>query len=222
MDYTETRKLSLKLFIGFLGLTALVAIVCVLGGEFGELQVKILLTSTTISAASICAMSCAAFIEKRKLATLGLGGIGFAVVAAALVILGVWAEIEAEGFWKLTGSVSVVAVGLAHAFLLVLPELDPGHRWVQWATVITIGVLALQIIVAIFGEIESEGYYQILAAVAILVALGTLVVPILMKLRKGDGAAAAVETLVLTRIGERIYRDHDGREYRVTEIESET
>lgn len=221
MDYTETRKLSLKLFIGFLGLTALVAIVCVLSGDFGSLQIKILLTSTTISAASICAMSCAAFIEKRKLATLGLGGIGFAVVSAALVILGVWAEIEAEGFWKLTGSVSVVAVGLAHAFLLVLPELDAGHRWAQFGTVITIGVLALQIIVAIFGEIESEGYYQILAAVAILVALGTLVVPILMKLRKATGSGAAVETLVLTRIDEQVYRDRVGREYRVTEIDSE-
>ena len=217
MNHDEARKLSLKLFIAFLGITALVAIVCVLAGEFGELQVKILLTSTTISAASICSMACAAFIGKRKLPVLGLAGIGFAVVCATLVILGVWAEIEAEGFWKLTGSIAVVAIALPHAFLLLLPELDAAHRWIQPASAVSIGVLALQIIAAIFGEIESEGYYQILAAVAIIVGLETLVVPILMKLHKGH--APTRETLVLERTEGEVYRDRAGREYRVTPLD---
>lgn len=216
MDYREARKLALKLFIVFLGLTAIVAIVCVLGGEFGSLQIKILLTSTTISAASICAMSCAAFIEKKKLPGLGLTGIALSVVSAALVILGVWAEIETEGYWKFTGSIIVVAVAFAHAFLLILPELDQGHRWVQGATTISIGVLALQIIAAIFGEIDSEGYYQILAAVAILVGLGTLVVPILMKLGKGERR----ELLVLERMEGGLYRDRAGGSYRVTRVDA--
>ena len=67
MDYSEIRKLALKIFIGFLGLTAVIAIISVLAGQFGELQWKILGTTFTISAASICSMSCAAFIEKKKI-----------------------------------------------------------------------------------------------------------------------------------------------------------
>ena len=66
MDYAEFRRASLRTFLGFLALTAAVAVVSVLSGDFGETQVKVLLTTLTISAASMCAMACAAFIEKRK------------------------------------------------------------------------------------------------------------------------------------------------------------
>ena len=43
------------------------------------------------------------------------------------------------------------------------------------------------IVVAEWGEIRRNEYYRILAVVAIVVGLGTLAVPILLKLRKADG-----------------------------------
>ena len=58
MNFTEIKKVLLKLFVGFLILTAIIAIISVLSGEFGELQGKILATTLTISMASICSMSC--------------------------------------------------------------------------------------------------------------------------------------------------------------------
>lgn len=61
MNYTEIRRLLLKIFIGFLSLTALVAILSVLSHKFGETQLKVLLTTLSITAGSICAMSCAAY-----------------------------------------------------------------------------------------------------------------------------------------------------------------
>ncbi len=219
MNHRKARDLSLKLFIAFLGITALVAIVCVLGGEFGELEVKILLTSLTISAASICAMSCAAFMGKRKLVELGFVGIGLAMVSAALVILGMWSEISAAGFWKTTITCIVLAVGLAHVLLLLMPELDASQRWVQPVVALAIAVLALQIIVAVVAEIDEESYYQFLAAVAILVGLGTLVIPILMRLRKGT--AAREDSLVLSRVAGDVWRDRSGREFRVTRIDAD-
>jgi len=100
MNYSEIRKLSLKVFIGFLGLTALIAIISVLSGDFGKLQWKILATCFTISAASICSMSCAVFIEKKGLAGLGLAGIFLCISSASLVIVGIWPEIESEEYWN--------------------------------------------------------------------------------------------------------------------------
>ena len=88
MDYTKLKILSLKVFIGFLGLTAIIAVIAVLRGEFGKLEEKILATSLTISGASICSMSCAAFIDKKKHTLLGLFGIGLSVAAAVLLIAG--------------------------------------------------------------------------------------------------------------------------------------
>jgi hypothetical protein len=66
MNYTELRKRLLKAFIGFLTLTALVAIGSVLSREFGETQLKVLATTFSITAGSICAMACVAFIERRE------------------------------------------------------------------------------------------------------------------------------------------------------------
>ena len=219
MNYTEIRKLSLKVFIGFLVLTALIAIISVLSGEFGELQVKILATTFTISAASICSMSCAAFIEKRKLIGLGLSGILLSVAAAVLVIAGIWPEIDSEEYWKTAITLIVLAIAFAHVFLLVLPELDHAQKWVQAVSSCSIGVLAIQIIVAVWGEINNEDYYRLLAVVAILVGLETLVVPILMKLRKGSSGIR--RALMLEHIEGEMYRDSAGKVYNVKEMNTE-
>lgn len=213
MDFKKIRAFLLRAFIGFLGLTALVAIVCLLSGEFGDVQMKILATTFTISAASICSMSCAAFIEKRKSIKLGLSGIALSVAAAALAIIGMWPEIQSDAFWKTAATLGVLAIAFAHAFLLVLPDLDRSHKWLQPVSSASIGVLALQIIIAVWCEIDEEGYYRLLGVVAIIVTLETLVVPILMRLKKK--AAQIAERLVLERLDGDLYRDAAGNRYRV-------
>jgi hypothetical protein len=219
MNYRELKRLSLVAFIGFLILTALIAIVSVLTGKFGELQWKILLTTFTISAASICSMCCAAFMEKRKQVPLGLAGIVLSIITAVLVIAGMWPELDIEEYWKTTVTCGVLALGFAHSFLLTLPDLDPRHKWVQVISPIFIGVLAAQIIIAIWGEIDNDWYYRFLALVAIVTGLETLVIPILTKLRKPGGAQKG--KLILSPIEGDLYRDPGGKTYRVTEIKTE-
>ncbi len=219
MNSTAARKIFLKVFIAFLSLTALVAILSVLSGDFGEIQIKILATTFSISAASICSMSSAAFMERRKRRSLGLSGIYCAAFAALLVICGVWGEIKQDEFWKVVGTVIVFAIALAHAFLLVLPELDERHRWTQKASSISIGVLSLQIVAAIWGEIDDGSYYKLLAVVSIFVVLLTLVIPILMKMRKGTRPQS--ETLILSRNEEGIFIDSEGVMYEVKTINSD-
>src|SRR5262245_23504404 len=123
MNYAKIRGLLLKVFIGFLSLTALVAIVSVLGGKFGETQIKVLVTTCSISAASICAMSCAAFVERKKAKAIGGTGILAAGVAALMVIVGAWSEISDEDYWRTTGTFIVISICFAHGCLLGLPNL---------------------------------------------------------------------------------------------------
>jgi hypothetical protein len=219
MDYTNLRKLSLKVFLGFLGLTAIIAIISVLSGEFGELQMKVLATSLTISAASICSMSCAAFIEKKSPKELGMSGIVLSVVAAGLLIAGIWLQPHSDEYWKTSVTFIIAAVVFAHAFLLILPTLDATHRWVQRVSTLSIGILALQIAVAVWGEINNEAYYRALAVVAIIVGLETLAIPMLMKLRKGD--VPKKQTLILEQVAGDMYKDTTGRQYQLKEIISE-
>jgi len=219
MDYTGIKKSSLWGFIGFLGLTALIAILSVLSGSFGAFQFKVLATTFSISAASICSMACAAFMEKRKLIGLGLVGIGLAAASAIFVIVGVWTEIDSEAFWKTAVTLITVTVAFAHAFLLALPDLDKVYRWLPWLSAVTIGILTLQIVGAVWGEIENEVYYRLLAVIGILLALETLLIPIMMKLSKGNHNTK--KQLRLENVEGETYRDSSGKLYQVTEITSE-
>ena len=189
-------------------------------GNFGELQIKILLTSFTVSAASIWSMSCAAFIEKQNQQELGFSGILLSVVAAVLLILLIWLEIENEWYFTTTFTMAVCAVAFAHAFLLVLPDLENKHSWIQKTATISIAVLGGQIIVALWAEIDHESYIRALAVGAIIVVLGTLLVPLFMKLKVNKKSAGS--TLILESIGPEPgrYRDATGLEYRVEKFES--
>ncbi len=226
MDYTAIRKTLLKMFLVFLGLTALIGIVSVMYGTFGEFQAKILATCATISVASSCAMSCAAFMEKKKRhKDLGIYGIISSVVAAIFLIIGIWLEIKGHGFWKSTFILMTIALAFAYAFVIVLRDLGDRYKWVQQASAVSIGVLAFQIILALWLEIEVEGYYRLVAVVSIIVGLETLSIPILVRLRKGDGEISVNQRdrskLVLKQVVDSFYRDSEGNGYKVVEMEGE-
>ena len=214
MDYGEARKRALKLFIGFLTLTGLIAIGCVVIGDLGELELKILATSFTIAAASVASMGCTAFIERQHRPALGLTGIALAISAAVLVILGLWLDLDNELFTDLKLTLIVSAVAVSYALLLLSPTLDERHAWIQRVSTAAITVLALLIVVDIWGDIEDSAYYQLLAAVAIVVGILTVVVPITLKLRSGDSGPS--RRLLLEHITGDQYRDAAGNTYRVT------
>ena len=164
-------------------------------------------------------MSCAAFIERRRKTRLGLCGIVFSICAALLLIIGLWPDIDSEVFWKTTGSCGVLALAFAHAFLLLLPELDAGQKWVQRASWISIAVLAILIIVAIWSEYDSDIYGRVMAVAGIVVGLETLSIPVLLMLKKPAGRKG--ERLVLERVEDDLFEDRDGKRYRLQEIDSE-
>ena len=73
-----------------------------------------------------------------------------------MLITGLWAEFETDGYWKTTGTAGILAVAFAHALLLALPDLDPRQLWVQWLAAGSIVVLAAQILIAASTAIRAE------------------------------------------------------------------
>jgi len=213
MDYSDIRKLFLKGFLGFLVLTALLAIYSILTDSFGEMQAKILGTSAIISAASILAMSCAAFLERRDYPALGMTGIAMAVATAAMGIFALWAEYENQNYIKVMLTLFVGSAAFAHAFLLLLPRLDENQKWVQQASSTLITILAVMIVALIWGDYKNEWFFRVLSVFSILVGLVTLTVPLMIKLRKGEDEKSV--TLHLTQVEGSTYEDADGTRYSV-------
>ena len=61
----SVRKACLYSFIAFLAFSALLAIFCVLLGKFGDFEGKVLITTSVIAAASICAFLCCSAHSSR-------------------------------------------------------------------------------------------------------------------------------------------------------------
>ncbi len=184
----KLKRLSLWAFIGFLVVTAIVAIVAVVSGDFGDFEAKVLITSLIISGASVCVMAYAIFAERTGQMRVGQVGVALTVVAAGLLLVGMWSERGEDEFWKVTLTFLILAVGLAYALLLLLPELKGRQRWVRTTSSVSIGALAGMSIIGIWAEFSEDWYIRLLAVVAILVALQTLVIPVLVWLRRmGEG-----------------------------------
>lgn len=216
MSPADFKRILLKVFIGFLSLTAAIAISFVLSGEFGEFQMKVLTTTFTISAVSICSMSSAALIEIRRQQLLGMVGIGTACVAGGFVIFGLWSRITDHDYWRTTATFITLGTAFAHLFLLLLPDLARPYQWVYWAAPVLIGTLALQILAALWEVADSDFFMRFISVNAILVALLTLVVPVLMRISKTT--MSETELLVLKKQQGTIYTDGSGVRYRVVRV----
>jgi hypothetical protein len=215
-------KAFLYSFILFLSISALFAIVSVVSGEIGEFELKVLATTSVIAAASICALCCSAYSGRTGRIVPGLGGIALAGLAAALLIAGIWAEAHSDEYWKMTAIVGVLAIATAHALTLLAVRLPAGHAWLRMATTINIFALAGLITLMIARETTAEGLVKIVAVLSILVALETLVIPILARVGR-TARREARETLLLTKQDDQgIYRDAQGHLYQVKRLENTT
>ena len=219
MDGKALRRTLLWSFIGFLGLSALLAISAVLGSDFGALHARVLATSGTISAASVCALACAAFRERERGRMLGTVGIALAGIAAAALLLMIWAE-GGRDQERFTIVLVVWAAATAHAELLWLPRLRPNHRWAQVALVGAIGLLTLLLTLIIAADADGEAMVRLTIVVAIVVALLTLVVPLLWKIgaMASDEGADTAARLVLRREPDGGWVDDSGARYEVRKL----
>jgi hypothetical protein len=194
------RKVIVRVTIGCFSLAALLGIVALLrGGEFGQTQFRILLTTLLIGAVSI-AVLCYLATAGRPSQPVGVAGGVSVLMPLVTALLMIWGDAEyshADGVLKTFGIGTTVAATLAQAsLLLALGEQGrPGVRRILGGTLALSAVLAAMASALIAGFAPAEGgyYYRILGVVAILDVLGTVVVAALMKLGGGDLDRARAE-----------------------------
>ena len=217
MQAGSLRKRMLWLFVGCLALTAAIAIVTVLTGAFSDFVGRVLASSASVSAASVCAMACAAYQERGARPELGAAGVSLAGMTLAVALVAIWQPSPSTALVKWVLVMVVWSVGVAHAQLLLLPRLAPRHRWIQRAAVVAIGALAALLTLVIFDGDPGEAFGRWLAVHSILVALLTLVVPVVWRIgRESEDSGAK---LSLRRDAAGGWSDARGRRYDVRPLD---
>lgn len=191
MNRGSLRTFALRSLIVSVIATAVLGIIAVLGNRFDDLTVRILLSSVVVSIASLASLTCATLLERRPRHPLAVAGIALAVAAAGLILVGLWARINATDYWRVAGSTGVVAIASAQICLLWLARPAKRFEWVQWAAFAVWYGLAGIIVWVIFGEPPEEMIWRPLSVLAILSGAVTIVVPVLHKLNSGADEAAA-------------------------------
>ena len=200
------RRAAIIAIIGSLVIAAILGIIALLSGEFGEVQGKVLVTTLTVAAFGTTAL-CHLATVSRQVRVVGFVGIAASAIAAACALVLIWmpwdANIDTEWLWKGLGLAGVAAVSLAQANLLLLlaGRQHPVIRTTLWVTLGAVAIVAVMIWLPIMseGEIPGQGaeeaYWRFFGVVAIIDALGTIALPILGLVLRGVAPATTAPVL---------------------------
>jgi hypothetical protein len=180
------KRIALWFLIVSVAISAVLGIIAILTGDFGSLQIRVILTTLTISAASICALTSGALWEARGQRVLPTAGIVLALSAAALIITAIWLEIESEQYLKFMAATGVMAIATAHDCLLSLARLARRFIWARVVALASVYGLALFVIVCIYSEPGGDLAFRVIGALAIVVAAITIIIPIFHRLSRDD------------------------------------
>ncbi len=185
-DEMSLKKIFSYALIGSVAVSALFGILAILMGNFGDMEIRILLTSLTISATSLCGISCGASLEAKRAKILPIAGVALALVSAVLVIAGIWGVFSSQEYWKCTATVVIFAVACAHMSLLLLARLSERYRWSIWAAYGAIFGGAIVLSSMFWGDFDLEWVGRLFGVLAILASAFSITIPIFHRLSREE------------------------------------
>jgi hypothetical protein len=195
MNSQQLTKIFLRLLIGSIVVGALIGIAAIgIPSENWEYQFKILMTTGIVAGASVCGLACGGCMTRghRVLPTAGLVLTG---VSAALLLVGMWAEVNVHWYWMTSVSLVFFAIACSHLSMLFMANLAGGYWWAYLvAYQLILGRAALLAGGVVFEWFDrNDGYWRLTGVVAILVAAITLLIPVFHRFSREEVAAAQAE-----------------------------
>ena len=180
------RRAIVTLTIGSFSVAALLGVVALLaGGDFGETETRILLTTLLVGVMSVGVL-CFLLTAGTPYQLVGVTGGVVALVPFVTGLVLIWrtgSGDAAEVVWRSFGVGAIVASTLAQVCLLLVLAARKGRllRVLVMLTVTAASVLAAIFSAVVLGAEPDDSVGRFIGVVAILDALGTVVVAALAK-----------------------------------------
>ncbi|GAA2442441.1 hypothetical protein [Agromyces soli] len=201
------RRAAVVALVASISITAVVGIVVLLTGDFGEVQGRVLTTTLLVAGFSTVAL-CHLAVAGRPVRVVGFVGLAVSAIALVIGLVLIWTPWDAwnDGsgeLWRWFGVTGVLALSLAHANLLLLLA-GRRHPFVRAAMAVTLTAIALVALLVILpilsdGRIPGDGgwdaYWRWFGVIAIVDALGTIVLPVVGLLLRDRPAEASATGL---------------------------
>ncbi len=208
---TQTQRSLLLCFLISIAACGAVGIYCLVQGDIGSLEGRILGSTALIGAASILGLIDMVAWEQRRWHPLGMCGVFAAAIALLLALMVIWSRTiglpfnaESKEFVKCVGIAWVLAVAIPHISLLSFARLNRSYGWARRWTIVAIAALAGIIALLILNEPgywEQDLYMRLVGILAIADVCGTIAMPILHRvstIRSGEAVRTVELKLSIT------------------------
>jgi hypothetical protein len=184
-DRIDLRRVFLISLIASVVTSAVIGIGVLLLGDFGLIEVRVLMTTMVITIVSVLGLACGAYIEIRGGRLLPYAGIVLSVVAGLMSTFIIWDILDDdELFIKSFLTATLLAAACSHLSLLSLARLDKRFSWTRISAVVCVILLCAILLYILWFEPagDSDLIYRVLGVLGILLASITVVTPVLHKL----------------------------------------
>lgn len=171
---------------------AILGIVFVLRDQWGWFEVRVMLTTVIIAVASLCGLACDLSKLPLGINVLPRAGLILTAISAGMLLFGIWTENNEKEFWKATITLCIFAVATVHVCLMSIARLVGRFRWVSFIGTQLVYGLAVMLTIVLVGEVDSESVWRFIAALSIVVAAITLVIPILYRIGRMEESKVAL------------------------------
>jgi hypothetical protein len=210
MPRTSTLgRVVLRLVAGSLLAAGLAACIALLSGDFGDVELKVIATSTILALVSATVGSGLAVRPRRPL--LGLATVGLSLLAFAMTTAGMWLEIDPEWFWRATGVAAIGALDGAHASFVLSRRRSDDTPGVVTATRVAVVASAISAAMGTWpltgpvpDDADEEAYAQVLGVVLVVQLVATAVAPLLRRLAAGAEPPAGTPLEPSARLADEI------------------
>jgi hypothetical protein len=194
------KKLALTIFFASVVINAALGIIALFAGDFGDIQVKILMTSLSVSAASVLSLAMFPARERGLLGRVPDAGIVLSVAGFSLLVILVWTEFGQDSLGRTVGSLLTFAVAAGYVSLLALSVVQPKFINVVRLAYVLTAILATFIAGVIWIDTLGDFFPRFMGVLSILLAATTVSIPVLHRLSRMESNYESDMDLGSTRV----------------------
>jgi hypothetical protein len=185
VDVSIGKRLFGLVLVFALCASALLAIGILLLGEFDETQARILVPTALIGFFSLLALPGGVLLDQGRFTGLAWTVIVLAAFSFVVAMNLTWGDVDSEDLWRVTGSATAVTGAFSQAATMTSRRRErdtAGVRVLYLLSISSAALLVLLILIAIWEDVDDEGFYRLLGAVAVGNLLLVLLQPVARRL----------------------------------------
>ncbi len=169
----QLRKATLRAQLVAIAAGVLLGCYAIVSGGISDLGFKAVISCAVLAVASALAFAALSAWTLPSARLVSRACLATTLVATAMLIAGIWIEVEAQRFWRIALTMTTIATASAHGAALLLARVPPRQQWVRPIALALDGFLAAAVCAVIWNasmwdDGSGETLFKLIGVLALL------------------------------------------------------